>query len=59
MRPSSSARTGTTLKWFVTDHDIRSTEYKDGLDAYLTKTAGKNLPDTARHLKRRIEKAAA
>ena len=38
---------------------IRTIEHNGGLDAYLIGTADKHLPDTARRLKRRIEKAGA
>ncbi len=50
---------GQQIRLKLTTHAIRSIEHNGGLDAYLAKTADKNLPDTARRLKRRIEKAAA
>ena len=50
---------GQQIRLKLTTHAIRSIEHNGGLDAYLASTADKNLTDTARRLKRRIEKAAA
>src|SRR4051812_32110599 len=43
----------------LTTHAIRSIEHAGGLDAYLLGTSDTMLPDTARRLKRRIERAKA
>lgn len=50
---------GQQIRLKLTTHAIRTIEHNGGLDAYLASTADKNLPDTARRLKRRIEKAGA
>lgn len=50
---------GQQIRLKLTTHAIRSIEHNGGLDAYLAKTADKNLTDEAKRLKRRIEKAAA
>jgi len=50
---------GQQIRLKLTTHAIRSIEHNGGLDSYLAKTADKHLPDAARRLKRRIEKAAA
>ena len=50
---------GQQVRLKLTTHAIRSIEHNGGLDAYLDKTADKNLTDEAKRLKRRIEKAAA
>ncbi len=50
---------GQQIRLKLTTHAIRSIEHNGGLDAYLAKTADKNLPAEAKRLKRRIEKAAA
>lgn len=50
---------GQQVRLKLTTHAIRSIEHNGGLDAYLAKTADKNLTDAGKRLKRRIEKAAA
>lgn len=50
---------GQQIRLKLTTHALRSIEHNGGLDAYLAKTADKNLPAEAKRLKRRIEKAAA
>ena len=43
----------------LTTNAIRTIEHNGGLDAYLLGMSDMKLPDDARRLKRRIEKAAA
>lgn len=43
----------------VSTQGIRTVEHNGGLDAFLLSTPDRNLPDEARVLKRRIEKAQA
>ena len=43
----------------VSTHGIRTIEHNGGLDAFLLGTPDRRLPDEARVLKRRIERAKA
>lgn len=50
---------GQLVRLRLTVHAIRTIEHNGGLDAFLLKTPDTKLPDEARRVKRRIEKAAA
>jgi large subunit ribosomal protein L28 len=50
---------GRTVRVRLTVSAIRTIEHHGGLDAYLLATADRALPDEARRLKHRIEKARA
>jgi len=50
---------GTAVKMRVSANGIRTVEHNGGLDAFLLGTPDRNLPDEARILKRRVEKAQA
>jgi large subunit ribosomal protein L28 len=50
---------GQLVRLRLTVHAIRTIEHNGGLDAFLLKTPDAKLPDEARRVKRRIEKAAA
>jgi large subunit ribosomal protein L28 len=50
---------GIQVRLKLSTHALRTIEHNGGLDTFLAKTADKKLPDTARRLKRRIERAAA
>jgi large subunit ribosomal protein L28 len=50
---------GQLVRMRLTVHAIRTIEHNGGLDAFLLKTPDAKLPDEARRVKRRIEKAAA
>jgi len=50
---------GQLVRMRLTVHAIRTIEHNGGLDAFLLKTPDSKLPDEARRVKRRIEKAAA
>ena len=54
-----SDQLGHLVRLRLTTHAIRSLEHAGGLDAYLLGTSDAMLTDTARRLKRRIEKAKA
>lgn len=49
---------GQAVRLRLTTSAIRTIEHNGGLDAYLTSTAATKLPDEARKLKKRIERAA-
>ena len=48
---------GRTVRLRVSTRAIRSVEHSGGLDAYLLKTSDTKLSDSARRLKRQIQKA--
>jgi large subunit ribosomal protein L28 len=50
---------GMPVRLRLTSHAIRTIEVNGGLDAYLLSVSDAKLPDEARRLKRRIEKAGA
>jgi len=50
---------GQMVRLRLTANAMRSIEHNGGLDAYLAKARGSELPDEARRLKKRIEKAQA
>jgi large subunit ribosomal protein L28 len=50
---------GQQIRLRLTVHAIRTIEHNGGLDSFLLGTADSKLPDEARKLKRRVEKAAA
>jgi large subunit ribosomal protein L28 len=50
---------GQLVRLRLTVHAIRTIEHNGGLDAFLLKTPDAKLPEEARRVKRRIEKAAA
>ncbi|HYF06323.1 MAG TPA: 50S ribosomal protein L28 [Acetobacteraceae bacterium] len=50
---------GTPVKMRVSTNGIRTVEHNGGLDSFLLGTPDRRLPDDARVLKRRIEKAQA
>ena len=50
---------GQLVRLRLTTHAIRTIEHNGGLDAYLLSVSNSKLPEEARRLKRRIEKAAA
>lgn len=50
---------GLQVRLRLTVSAIRTIEHSGGLDAYLLKTSNAKLPDEARRLKHRIEKAMA
>ena len=50
---------GTSVRVRLTTHALRTIEHNGGLDAFLTTTPNRNLPEEAQALKRRITKAAA
>ena len=43
----------------LSNHALRTVEKRGGIDAFLLAERASDLPDVARRLKRRIEKAAA
>lgn len=49
---------GSSVRLRLTAYAIRSIEINGGIDAYLLKTSNTKLPEGARRLKRRIERAA-
>jgi large subunit ribosomal protein L28 len=49
---------GGSVRLRLTPHAIRTIEVNGGIDAYLLKTSNTKLPEEARRLKRRIERAA-
>src|SRR5256885_3411110 len=50
---------GQLVRLRLTTHAIRSIEHNGGLDAYLLDASDTALPDSARRLKRRIQRAKA
>ena len=50
---------GQQIRLRLSVNAIRTIEHNGGLDAYLLGTSDTKLPEDARRLKRRIEKAAA
>ena len=48
---------GQLVRLRLTTHAIRSIEHRGGLDAYLLGTSDAMLPDQAKRLKRRIQRA--
>ena len=50
---------GTTVRVRVSTRALRTIEHNGGLDAFLTTTANRKLPEVAQALKRRIVRAAA
>jgi large subunit ribosomal protein L28 len=48
-----------SIRLRVSTNGIRTIEHNGGLDAFLLSTPDRRLPDEARTLKRRIEKAKA
>ena len=49
---------GSSVRLRLTPYAIRTIEVNGGIDAYLLKTSNARLPEEARRLKRRIERAA-
>ena len=49
---------GSAVRLRLTPYAIRTIEAKGGIDAYLLNTSNARLPEEARRLKRRIERAA-
>ena len=50
---------GTSIRLRLSTNGIRTVEHNGGLDAFLLGTPDRRLPDEARTLKRRIERAKA
>jgi large subunit ribosomal protein L28 len=50
---------GTSVRVRLTTHALRTIEHNGGLDAFLTTTPNRNLPEEAQTLKRRILRAGA
>ncbi|WP_207539734.1 50S ribosomal protein L28 [Sabulicella rubraurantiaca] len=50
---------GTSIQLRLSTNGIRTIEHNGGLDAFLLGTPDRRLPDEARMLKRRIERAQA
>jgi large subunit ribosomal protein L28 len=50
---------GTAVRVRLTTHALRTIEHNGGLDAFLTSTPNRDLPEEAQALKRRVTKAAA
>ncbi|MCW8085980.1 50S ribosomal protein L28 [Sabulicella glaciei] len=50
---------GTSIQLRLSANGIRTIEHNGGLDAFLLGTPDRRLPDEARTLKRRIERAQA
>jgi large subunit ribosomal protein L28 len=50
---------GTQVRMRLSTQALRTIEHNGGLDAFLTGTSNRKLPDVALALKRRIVKAAA
>jgi len=50
---------GTTVRVRLAASALRTIEHRGGLDAFLLSTPDAKLPDEARRLKRRIERARA
>ena len=50
---------GTSVRIRMTMHGLRTIEHNGGLDAFLTTTPNRNLPEAAQSLKRRILRAQA
>jgi large subunit ribosomal protein L28 len=50
---------GTSVQLRVSTRALRTIEHNGGLDAFLTTTSNRKLPEEAQALKRRIVKAAA
>jgi len=50
---------GTTVRVRLAASALRTIEHRGGLDAFLLSTPDAKLPDEARRLKRRIERAQA
>jgi large subunit ribosomal protein L28 len=50
---------GTSVHMRVSTRALRTIEHNGGLDAFLTTTSNRKLPEEAQALKRRIVKAAA
>lgn len=50
---------GVSVRLKLSTHAIRTIEHNGGLDAFLLSTRDAVLPDPARRLKRRIERARA
>ncbi len=50
---------GTQVRLRLCTRALRTIEHNGGLDAFLTTTPNRNLPDEAQALKRRIVRAAA
>jgi len=50
---------GTSVQLRVSTRALRTIEHNGGLDAFLTGTSNRKLPEEAQALKRRIVKAAA
>jgi large subunit ribosomal protein L28 len=50
---------GTSVRLRLSTQALRTVEHNGGLDAFLTTTPNRNLPEDAQALKRRIARAAA
>jgi large subunit ribosomal protein L28 len=50
---------GTSVQLRVSTRALRTIEHNGGLDAFLTTTSNRKLPEVAQALKRRIARAAA
>jgi len=50
---------GTQVRMRVSTRALRTIEHNGGLDAFLTSTPNRNLPEAAQALKRRIARVAA
>jgi large subunit ribosomal protein L28 len=50
---------GTSVQMRVSTRALRTIEHNGGLDAFLTSTSNRKLPEEAQALKRRIVKASA
>ncbi len=50
---------GTSVRLRVSTRALRTIEHNGGLDAFLTSTPDRRLPEEARALKRRVVRAAA
>ena len=50
---------GTSVRMRVSTNALRTIEHNGGLDAFLSSTPNRNLPEEAQSLKRRIARVAA
>ena len=50
---------GTSVRLRVSTNALRTIEHNGGLDAFLSSTPNRNLPEEAQSLKRRIARVAA
>jgi large subunit ribosomal protein L28 len=50
---------GTSVRMRVSTNALRTIEHNGGLDAFLSSTPNRNLPEAAQSLKRRIARVAA